>query len=317
MTVVKVTSSPLVRRLNMGPVEAVRLKFQSGVRGAQGPIDPTLSAGLAAEITARTAADALRVLKSGDTMTGNLWIEKVDPGLFFHNTGGTTNKRKILLIPQTDEFAWGAYNDATVYQRTLLTLKHDGGVIPTHWTTAQRPASTVAGTIGYNTDTSKLEIYTTAWYDAGPNVVVDRAYTEYTANAALTALIPVDDTIPTISEGTQILSVSLTPKNATNRVRLSFAGNVAADAAGRSFAITLYAGSTGLRTIYGTAPAADYGVPVAGIVEHVPGVTTAVTYTVRAGPAAGAGSIRFNGTSSARLFGGACAAVLVLEEIKG
>jgi hypothetical protein len=144
-------------------------------------------------------------------------------------------------------------------------------------------------------------------------MVVDRAYAEYTANASLTAVIPLDDTVPTSSEGTQILSVSITPKATSNRLRLMFTGQVATDAGGRSFAVTMFNGSTALRTVYGTGPGTDYGLPVAMAYEYSPGSVAAQTFTVRAGPAAG--SMRFNGINSARLFGGTCAAVLIIEEI--
>jgi hypothetical protein len=50
--------------------------------------------------------------------------------------------------------------------------------------------------------------------------IVNRDYQEYTTNADLTTNIPIDDTIPQITEGTQILSLSITPKASANRVRL-------------------------------------------------------------------------------------------------
>src|SRR5215207_2766373 len=49
---------------------------------------------------------------------------------------------------------------------------------------------------------------------------VDSAYAEYTTSASLSTVIPSDDTVPTSTEGTQILSVGITPKSATNKLRI-------------------------------------------------------------------------------------------------
>ena len=51
-------------------------------------------------------------------------------------------------------------------------------------------------------------------------------------------------------------------------------------------------------------------------VEDSPATTSAVTYTVRIGPNA-AGTVRLNGTTATRDFGGASRAVLIVQEVKG
>jgi hypothetical protein len=56
-------------------------------------------------------------------------------------------------------------------------------------------------------------------------VVLNRVYDDYTANADLTAVIPSDNTIPQISEGTQVLSVTITPTAATSVLRASNCSN--------------------------------------------------------------------------------------------
>jgi hypothetical protein len=56
------------------------------------------------------------------------------------------------------------------------------------------------------------------------NRVVGRAYAEYLANADLATAIPRDDTIPQVTEGTQILALTHTPQAATNRIRIACQG---------------------------------------------------------------------------------------------
>lgn len=146
-------------------------------------------------------------------------------------------------------------------------------------------------------------------------MVVDRAYAEYTANANLTTVIPLDDTVPQVTEGTQILSVSLTPKSATNKVRIRFEGYFALTAINNGV-VAVFSGASASALASGvtSAPAADYTCPLVVEHEYVPGVTTAVTYTVRVGPGS-AVTMRMNGTTAGRLLGGSLKSTLVIEEI--
>jgi hypothetical protein len=51
-----------------------------------------------------------------------------------------------------------------------------------------------------------------------------RACAEYSANADLTMVIPSDDTIPQSTEGTEILTATITLKSTNSRVRAYFSG---------------------------------------------------------------------------------------------
>lgn len=146
--------------------------------------------------------------------------------------------------------------------------------------------------------------------------VIDRAYAEYTTNADLTSVIPGDDTIPQNNEGTQILSVTLTPKSVTNRVRIRFQGWGTVAVTGVTMAAAAFssASANALRACLGTPGTAGYLTPVVLEHEYVPGTTTALTFTVRVGPQT-AGTMRLNGNVAGRFFGGAAAATLVVEEI--
>lgn len=144
--------------------------------------------------------------------------------------------------------------------------------------------------------------------------VIDRTYAAYTANADLTAQIPADDTIPQNSEGTQIISVSFTPKTTTNRLRLRFQGEAsAAVAASVVAALFSSASASAIRSTFTNVSAGQGGTLV---IEHeyVPATTSALTFSVRVGPVS-ATTVRMNGTSAARFFGGTMAATLVIEEI--
>lgn len=145
--------------------------------------------------------------------------------------------------------------------------------------------------------------------------VVDRAYAEYTANAALSTLIPSDDTIPQVTEGTQILSVTITPKSTTNRLRIFWRGTAAASDVGNICAAAFVNGAANaVAAESNTAGSIAFRYHMTLAHEYVPGVLTAQTITIRVGAASG--TVRLNGSDTARLLGGAMRSTLIVEELK-
>lgn len=146
--------------------------------------------------------------------------------------------------------------------------------------------------------------------------VIDRAYGEYTTTANLTALIPFDDTIPQNTEGTQIISVTITPKSTTNRlrVRARLWGVVANSTDAAIMAVFRNTDANALHTsVSSGSPAVNSLISGTLEFEFVPASTSLQTINLRV---SGAGStLRLNGNSVTRLFGGTSAATLIVEEI--
>lgn len=139
---------------------------------------------------------------------------------------------------------------------------------------------------------------------------------QYTANADLTTQIPHDDTTPTNTEGTQILSQAITLSNAANKVLALVTLNGSLSSAPNSWAGALFRGSTCIQAQSAVLDNALRTIPLDFDWLDTPGSVGPHTYTVRVGPAGGF-TLRMNGTSSARLFGGVAACTLTLLEIKG
>lgn len=139
----------------------------------------------------------------------------------------------------------------------------------------------------------------------------------YTANADLTTIIPYDDTIPQNTEGTEILTVTITPKSATNLLKIVFSGFGATANNNRDIVTALFQDSTAsaLNASATISSTADDPKPL--ILEHsmVAGTTSATTFKIRIGPAT-ATTVRLNGTSAARRFGGVSAATLTVQEVQ-
>jgi hypothetical protein len=142
----------------------------------------------------------------------------------------------------------------------------------------------------------------------------------YTANADLTVGIPFDDTIPTNTEGTQIISQAITPASSSNKVLCSVSvwGHVVAGVQGDGFAVALFRGSTCIQVAF-TSAIDDNGTSPTQLFQNVsfefqdsPASASAQTYSVRVG--GNASTIRLNGSTTGRKFGGASASVLRLME---
>ena len=144
----------------------------------------------------------------------------------------------------------------------------------------------------------------------------NRVYAEYTTNVDIATVIPADDTIPQIGEGTQILSVVITPKKLTNKIRLRFqcSSSVSVPAGGAAAAIFANGGANAIAANVVSHTNAAYVLPLGVEVEITPASLAAQTYTVRVGPTT-ASNLRLNGNTAGRVFGGIMRATIIAEEI--
>lgn len=149
----------------------------------------------------------------------------------------------------------------------------------------------------------------------GAGSVVQVVNTIVGSVSTVSTVIPNDDTIPQITEGGQVMTLAITPKSASNKLKIEVCVSLATGVAGALIAalfqdstanalaaISQYQGTTNASTIlrfthYMTA-----------------GTTSATTFRVRIG-CNNAGDVTFNGVSAARLFGGVMASSITITEI--
>lgn len=175
--------------------------------------------------------------------------------------------------------------------------------------------STIAGNAGAFTLSSGLT-NTVNDLQMASGTIIGSVIGTYTAATALTTVIPADDTIPQNTEGTQIISVSYTPKISTSTLLCEFNCNFAPTAADNVIGAIFNAGSANaFAASMVNSSGASIKTPMIVKGSYVPGATTAQTITVRIGPSTAA-SITLNGTAAARLLGGSSAATLTVYEIK-
>jgi hypothetical protein len=148
----------------------------------------------------------------------------------------------------------------------------------------------------------------------GASKMVQRVYSEDGAVATGTTTLPADDTIPQNTEGTQFLSVSITPSSATNILDIEVSVMVAASAIVHISA-ALFQDSTAnaLAARSQKALAAGDLMQITFMHSMVAGTTSATTFKVRIG-GSGASTITLNGFSGGRIFGGVSASIIRVTE---
>lgn len=134
------------------------------------------------------------------------------------------------------------------------------------------------------------------------------------AVATGTTAIPQDDTIPQNTEGDQYMSLAITPKSATSKLRILVVVNGVASA-GNSIIAALFQDTTASALAAGKTALGGNALvsQIKFEYEMTSGTTSATTFKVRAGGSSG--TFTFNGESSARILGGALASSILIEEI--
>lgn len=147
--------------------------------------------------------------------------------------------------------------------------------------------------------------------------IVQVATTNFSAVATGTTTIPEDDTIPQITEGTEFMTLAITPKATTNHLLIRIKAFVSQSAATNDIIGALFQDATA-----NALAAQDVTLGAASgmtnlVIEHdmVAGTTSATTFRFRAGPASAA-TLTFNGFGGARKFGGITLSSITIFEYK-
>lgn len=147
--------------------------------------------------------------------------------------------------------------------------------------------------------------------------IVQTVRTQTGAVATGTTLIPVDDTIPQITEGNEYMTATITPTSATNLLRIDVVLNATGSTTSGNITAALFQDSAAnaLAAVTQVFTGAGFQQNVKLTHYMTAGTTSPTTFRVRAGLAV-AGTLTFNGASGARLFGGVYASSITVTEIK-
>jgi hypothetical protein len=130
-----------------------------------------------------------------------------------------------------------------------------------------------------------------------------------------TTTVPVDNSIPQKTEGDEYMSLAITPKSSSSRLRIDIVVNLAMSAANHNVVAFLLrdSGAGALAAVYDFEVAADAHHNLAFSHDMASPGTSSTTFKVRAG-ASGAGTTTFNGKLGGRIFGGVMASSIIITE---
>jgi hypothetical protein len=146
-------------------------------------------------------------------------------------------------------------------------------------------------------------------------VLLQTKYAQYTTATTITTDIPSDDTKPQISEGTEILSVAITPSSTTSKIRITVAVPASSGGVSGIFVIigALFDGNTNAIASAIAANTIQQTNNLSIIYEYVPGTTSSITYSFRVGGVSGFVDPNLNQTAATR-FDGTMLCSMTVEE---
>ena len=150
----------------------------------------------------------------------------------------------------------------------------------------------------------------------GSGSIVKTASSISNSTATGTTLIPLDDTIPQITEGTEFITLSFTPTTIGNKIRVS-ANIFGAYSVAAKVTTALFEGTTAnaLMAAASTVSASNDVMMQSLVWEGTVASLSTLTYRLRIGGST-AGTFTLNGSAGARLFGGVGYSNIIVTEIK-
>jgi hypothetical protein len=132
-----------------------------------------------------------------------------------------------------------------------------------------------------------------------------------------TTQIPLDNSIPQITEGDQYMTQAITPTSASNKLKIEVIFVCAAPLSSRDVTVALFQDTTAnaLAAVCMTSGTANGVMTIPLTYYMAAGTTSATTFRVRAGMA-NAGTLTFNGSNGTQIFGGICTSSITITEIQ-
>jgi hypothetical protein len=276
---------------------------------------PTLTAGTTTSTAANITNGTIQTLTSSTaTITGGTFS-----GLLNSSTGtfsgainstagtiGTLNSTTGTIANLSTTLA----GDFTISQGTG-TLGTSGVTVGTYGT------STAIPVISVDAKGRVTTLSTAALGSTGKVLQVVSATTSSVVTCGTT--IPWDDTIPQITEGNEVLNLTITPLSATSVIYIKFDASGSAGGAVTNAATIAFFKDSGANAIYATQVhfwnAINYGNKFNASYKESSSSTTARTYRVRVG--ADSPTIYINGNGSGtRRYGGVSTAILEAWEVE-
>ena len=270
------------------------------------------SATLTSQITVTASSGS--TLGTVSAQASRIWVVALKnsgtPELALYNTlNGTDISFPALrsTISTTAEGGAGAADSAQVFYSTTARSNQAWaiiGYIDSTQTTAGTWAQALTLTQGFG---QGIPI---------PGSIVQVKTGTNATRQSVTAVIPSDDTVPQVSEGTQVVSAALTAISASNLVLAAFDGTLGGGTGATYSGVALFQDATANALASRSIVALDTTDQRPVYFEHPFVINTASASTLQVRAGVTGGTLYTNGSSAGRLFGGNQVCRLKLTEIQ-
>ncbi len=178
-------------------------------------------------------------------------------------------------------------------------------------------ASAAAKTV-YRADGAGSGAWTTLGYDSvSTGFCVGMSIAETATYSTITNVIPYDDTIPQNTEGTEVLTVTHTPKATSHILRVDVVVPISANGSTGDALAALFKNSeaSAIAASATNAQNANFIQEIVFTYYMTAGTTSAITFRLRCGPKSG-NTAYVNGGNGNRLLGGVLKTTIVVTEFK-
>jgi hypothetical protein len=151
-----------------------------------------------------------------------------------------------------------------------------------------------------------------------PIAVQNIVRTTVSSVSTVTTQIPFDDTIPQNTEGTEVMSLAITPTSQARVLKVDVVCNLANSSGAAACTAALFQDSTAdaLAAAAGEGSASGQPFQIIFTAYVTAGSTSPTTFKVRVGPGT-ATTLTFNGSGGARRYGGVMASSITITELLG
>lgn len=165
-------------------------------------------------------------------------------------------------------------------------------------------------------DASASALRKVSWSSMQPvGSVLNTVQSVVSTTETITGNIPSDNTIPQQTEGTEIMTATITPQSASNKILVRAVVYISSNAGSwNTAAVFAGSGNDAIASWLGLYGGYDNQVVIEYL--HSPATSSAITYKLRVGSDSGTSYINAYGGGSAR-YGGVARTTLTLQEIKG
>ena len=233
-------------------------------------------------------------------------------------TGNSFNPTDTVTSVELNNIANAATFDEPV-DGTSLELKVDGKLgIKNAGVTFAKLTDVIDDDTMATASATKLATSSSikSYVDTSANPYSKIKRTSSTAQLSVTSVITLDDTIPSISEGLEILSTTFTAFEDSNKLIIRFDGLLVGSTAGMGIVLSLFRGNTCVGAQWWSQPSNGAGVTNCSFLVD-PLTTTSQSYSLRYGPGA-AGFIAYANIQSnqASTLGGLQEISMTIQEVQ-